>query len=189
MKVPRRRLPRLEAAYYRGQIAVHWTSCIQGRAQGWLSPLFHSRFREALVHAATRYGCVVPVYCLMPDHHHILFLGLYDNADLYLAMRFLRKHTAKALLPARYQEQAYDHVLRNDEADRGAFEQVCWYIAQNPVRAGLCSSADEYAFSGCIAPGFPDLKIHDADFWNLFWRICGRLALRSRARESTDAER
>jgi len=111
----------------------------------------------------------------MPDHYHVLLLGLRDDADLYLAMRFLRKHTSKALLPARYQEQAYDHVLREDEAARGAFEQACWYITENPVRAELCRRADEYAFSGCVAPGFPDLNIHDTDFWGFFWKICERL--------------
>jgi len=175
---PHRRLPRLEAESYRGQIAVHWTSCMQGRAQGWLTPLFHSRFREVLVHASTRYSFVVPAYCLMPDHHHVLFLGLRDDSALYLAMRFLRKHTAKALLPARYQEQAYDHVLREDEAARAAFEEACWYITQNPVRARLCLQADEYQFSGSVVPGFPDLNIHDSNYWSLFWRICERLTVK-----------
>jgi REP element-mobilizing transposase RayT len=171
-----RNLPRLEKEYYRGKTAVHWTSCTVNRKQGWLKPEFHHQFREVLVHACLRYSCVVPVYCLMPDHSHVLFQGVQDDADLYLANKFLRMHTAKALLPARYQPQAYDHVLRDDEMVRNAFEGVAWYIIENPVRAGLCAHVEEYPYSGCVVPGYPDMEIHHKDFWERFWRICERIA-------------
>ena len=176
MKERRSRLPRLERHYYYGKAVVHWTGCIEGRRQGWLTSQFHQHFREVLVHASVRYKCVVPAYCLMPDHYHVLLMGVRDDADLYLVNRFLRKHTAKALLPERYQEQAYDHVLIDDEAARGAFEMACWYIVENPVRAKLCLRVNEYQFSGCVIPGYPDLNIHDVGFWDLFWKICQRLA-------------
>ena len=175
MRAPRRRLPRLEAPCYRGQTDVHWTSCIEGRRVGWLTPAFHQQFREVLLHAAVRYGCVVPIYCLMPDHIHLLLSGLRDDSDTYLAMRFLRKHTAPKLRPMKYQEQAYDHVLRDGERDRYAFETVCWYIAENPVRAKLCSQGSEYPFCGSMVPGYPDLRIYDDGFWDLYWRIIQRV--------------
>jgi putative transposase len=176
MKARLRRLPRLEAPCYRGRTDVHWTSCIEARRTGWLTPLFHQHFREILLHAMIRYRCVAPVYCLMPDHYHILMSGLYDDAETYLAMRFLRKHTARFLRPAKYQEQAYDHVLRDGERDRHAFETTCWYIVENPVRAGLCSRQEEYSFCGCMIPGYPDLHVRDEGFWDLYWRIVQRVS-------------
>jgi len=111
----------------------------------------------------------------MPDHLHVMLWGFREDADLYLAARFLRKNTAKALLPARYQKQAYDHVLHEKESERGAFEAVCFYITENPVRAKLCRDAKEYAFSGGVVPGYPDLRIHEEGYWELFWKIVHRL--------------
>src|SRR5260221_14386164 len=112
-----RNLRGLELELYKGRAAVHWTFAIENRTVGWLNAEFHSHFREVLVHMGVRYGCAVPVYCLMPDHLHVLLWGFRDNADFYLAARFLRKHTAKALLPARYQKQAYDHLLSEKELE------------------------------------------------------------------------
>jgi len=168
-------LPRLEPEAYLGLVAVHWTFSIEDRATGWLHPSFHAHFREVLIHMGARYSCITPVYSLMPDHIHVLLRGVRVEADLHLAARFLRQHTAKALLPAQYQKQAYDHVLREKEYQRGAFEKICFYIAENPVRAGLCLTANQYAFSGCVIPGYPDLQIHAAEYWNLFWKIHHRL--------------
>jgi len=165
-----RNLPRLEQEAYRGLTAVHWTFGIEDRAKGWLNAGFYNHFREVLVHMNVRHGCVTPAYCLMPDHLHIMLWGIREEAHLYLAAKFLRKHTARKLRPALYQKQAYDHILRKKEYERGGFEAVCFYILQNPVRAELCKSAEEYAFSGCVIPGYPDLDIHAEKYWELFWK-------------------
>jgi len=170
-----RNLPRLESGFYKGCVAVHWTFGIEMRAVGWLSEKFHSHFREILLHASVRYGFASPVYSLMPDHLHLMLWGIHDGADLYLAAKFIRKHTAQELLPALYQKQAYDHVLLDDECEESAFEKVCFYILENPVRGGLCEKASEYRFSGCVVPGYPDLNIHSKDYWNFYWKACHRL--------------
>jgi len=161
-----RKLPRLEREHYRGIGAVHWTFSMEGRATGWLTPKFHQHFREILTHTTARYVSVAPVYCLMPDHVHVLLWGYRDDSDSDLAARFLRKHTAPEILPARYQKQAYDHVLREDEVDRQAFENVCYYVLENPVRAKLCVAAKDYAF---------ELRVHEDGYWDVFWRILQRL--------------
>jgi hypothetical protein len=36
-------------------------------------------------------------------------------------MKFLREHLGPALCPHRFQHQAHDHVLREEERTRGAF--------------------------------------------------------------------
>jgi len=145
------------------------------RATGWLDEKVHRHFREMLVHTAVRYGCVAPVYCLMPDHIHLLLWGYRDDSDSYLATRFLRKYTEPGISPARYQKQAYDHVLHEDDLNRFAFEGACHYILENPVRANLCGLAKDYAFSGSLIPGYPDLRIHEEGYWDFFWKILHRL--------------
>ena len=71
-----RHLPRLAPEFYRGFAVVHWTITLERRATGWLDDLFHLHFRELLLHAAARQGLLCPAYVLMPDHIHLLWMGL-----------------------------------------------------------------------------------------------------------------
>ena len=170
-----RKLPKLQLEYYKGVAAAHWIFSVENRAAGWLDEAFHARFREVMTHMGLRYGCAVPAYCLMPDHLHVMMWGYAEDADLYLAATFLRKHTVHALRPARYQKQAYDHVLNEKEMERGAFEAICFYILENPVRAKLCELSKDYPYSGSLAPGYPDLRVHEEGYWELYWKIIHRL--------------
>ena len=124
-------LKRLPPEFYRGQACVHWSLTIEDRKTGWLVPIFYYKFRELLTHAMFRYGICCPIYCLMPDHIHLLWLGILDSADQRVAMKFLRGQLNPVLekLHVRLQEQPYDHVLRDDERlpagpDLGANEVV-----------------------------------------------------------------
>lgn len=67
------------------------------RATGWLDESFHLHFRELLLHAAAREGLFCPVYVLMPDHLHLLWMGLCTDSEQGNAMKFLRKHLALEL--------------------------------------------------------------------------------------------
>ena len=176
---PRRNLPRLAAAHCQGLAAVHWTFSLQDRAIGWLSDTFHAAWRELLLHATVRHGVICPGYCLMPDHQHLLLLGVSPSADQRSAVRFIRRHAARALPNGTaYQKQAHDHVLREAEREQGAFAALAYYITENPVRAGLCAQAGDWPWSGCIVPGYPDLTLHDEEYWPRFWRIHASLAER-----------
>ena len=61
-------LPRLAREHYQADAVVFWTLTVFDRTRGWLTPAFHSRFRELMLHAAAREGLACPIYCLMPDH-------------------------------------------------------------------------------------------------------------------------
>ncbi|MCB1079635.1 MAG: hypothetical protein KDM64_17595 [Verrucomicrobiae bacterium] len=154
---------------------MHWTMTMDQRKRGWLSPEFHLQFREWLLHSLARYGCVCPVYCVMPDHFHLLILGWAEPSDQRLAIRHLRK-TLNAHLKTlgesfRLQKQAYDHILREEERARNAFERVAFYISENPVRAGLANFPNEWPFTGCMVPGYPELTPWQDDYWDRFWRL------------------
>ena len=167
-------LPRLTPQHYRGQAYVHWTMTTRDRATGWLIPIFYYKFRELLAHTMFRYGLTCPIYCCMPDHIHFLWIGILDRADQQLAAKFFRKQINPVLekLGARLQRQPYDHVLRDEERDREAFEATAEYIARNPERAGLVpfDGYREYKFTGCLAPGYPELDLWQPDYWERFWR-------------------
>lgn len=173
----RMRLPRLEAGLYRGRVAVHWTMTIHERKTGWLDAAFFAKFRELLLHSCFASRSVCPLYCLMPDHSHFLILGYSEESDSREWARNLRKNWNRLLAPHfELQKQAFDHVLREEERERDAFSGIAFYIAENPVRAGLADSPEDWPFTGCMVPGYPWLGPHDDRYWEIFWSIYSRVA-------------
>jgi putative transposase len=164
-------LPRLAPEFYRGRTVVFWTHPIKNRATGWLNPGFHHAFREITVHAAIRERLFCPIYTLMHDHLHAIWIGLSPFSDQQRAVAILRRQLAAILRPHCFQHQAYDHVLRAEEREKGAFAATCQYIAENPVRAGLTTDQAPWPYTGCIVPGYFDLNPFQPDFWDKFWRI------------------
>ena len=81
---------------------MHWTLSVFDRARGWLSDSFHTRFRELMLHAAAREGLYCPTYCLMPDHLHLVWMGLRLDTDQLNGMAFLRRHLEPALALAKF---------------------------------------------------------------------------------------
>jgi putative transposase len=167
-------LKRLPPEHYRGQAYVHWSMTIDERKKGWLAPIFYYKFREVLTHTMFRYGLCCPIYCCMPDHLHLLWIGVLDDSDQRTAVKYFRKQINPILdkLEARFQKQPYDHVLREEERAKDAFETVVEYIARNPERAGLVrpDCYQEYPFTGCLVPGYPELRPWQPDYWERFWR-------------------
>jgi hypothetical protein len=164
-------LPRLPREYYQGDAIVHWTLTTFDRAQGWLDKTFHHRFRELMLHAAAREGLFCPVYCLMPDHLHFVWMGLRLDSDQVNGVVFLRTYLEKVLGPARFQPQPHDNVLRARERKHGAFAKVCFYILENPVRSRLVAEPEMWKFTGTIVPGYPMLYPFYLKFWDRFWPI------------------
>jgi len=183
-------LPRLERCCYQAFAAVHWTMKVEPPAPGWLTDHFHQDFRTLLLHAGAREQLFCPAYCLMPDHLHLMWLGLSLESDQLNGVKFLRTQLNRLLAGKRIenrksavdsrpqpqvkwalQPQAHDHVLDEEERKQNAFAKVCFYILANPVRAELAKHETEWPFSGAIVPGYPDLYPFQEDFWELFWKI------------------
>ena len=164
-------LPRLSPEAYTADAVVHWTLTLFDRATGWLNPLFHAGFRELMLHVAAREGLLCPVYCLMPDHLHLVWMGLRRDTDQLHGMAFLRTHLAKSFRPFRFQKQAHDHVLRADEREQDAFARVCAYVLNNPVRGRLADRPESWPYSGAVVLGYPTLHPSQERFWEIFWKI------------------
>ena len=95
-------------------------------------------------------------FCVMPDHVHLLmspsrtcdvptFVGQFKN----LAQR---RAWALEVRGAFWQPSFYDRGLRREDDVATLVD----YILDNPVRAGLVASRDEYAFCGCDLSGQKD---------------------------------
>jgi len=170
-RVEKLHLPRLAGEWYRGRAFVHWTLTMEGRATGWLGPEFHHAWSLVLLHACARHDLMAAAYVLMPDHAHLIWLGLNTaGSDQRLAIEFFRKNIRPHLGAAGWQRQPYDNVLREDERARGAFEATVHYVLNNPVRAGITSRWQDYAYLGCCVPGYPEFDVRAEDYWTSFWR-------------------
>lgn len=170
--MPHDYLRRLAAAHYRGTAAVHWSLTMAERRTGWLDAAHHAAIRELLLHTLARYHLACPTYCLMPDHGHFLWLGTSPLTDQRKAMAFFRRHWNLRLRDTgcELQIQGYDHVLREEEREHGAFAAVATYIMENPVRAGLADDWRAYPYSGAVVVGRPELDPRAEDLWERFWR-------------------
>ncbi|MDB5390626.1 MAG: hypothetical protein JWM11_6272 [Planctomycetaceae bacterium] len=172
-------LKRLHPAFYRGQACVHWNMTIEDRRTGWLVPIFYYKFRELLTHTMFRYGISCPIFCLMPDHMHLLWLGIADNSDQRLAIKFLRQQLYPVLskFHVRLQRQPYDRVLRDDERQRIGLQNIVEYIARNPERKQLVplEGYRDYDYTGCLIPGYPDTSPFQPGYWSLFDRLISKL--------------
>lgn len=51
-----------------------------------------------MLHAAAREGLFCPAYCLMPDHLHLVWMGLRLDSDQLNGMSFLRTYLEPALV-------------------------------------------------------------------------------------------
>jgi len=168
-------LPRLPREHYQGDAVVFWTLTVFDKAKGWLTPGFHQRFQNLMLHAAVREGLVCPIYCLMPDHIHLVWMGLRLDSDQINGMAFLRTYLEPELSPAKFQPQAQDEVLREEQRQRNAFSKVYFYVAANPARAKLMGENAVWPFTGCVIPGYPKLNPLTEDYWSKFWKIFAKL--------------
>jgi len=172
-------LKRLPRAYYQNDAIVHWTLTILNRRTGWLTVPFLYRYRELLTHTMFRYGLTCPIFCLMPDHIHMVWMGIVEGSDQLNAMKHFRTRCDKSLERIGYslQDQAFDHVLKNEERRDAEFRNLCEYIARNPERAGLIKNDDfaKYPYSGCLVPGYPELRPFEPDFWGRFDKTVSHL--------------
>ncbi len=164
-------LPRLRREFYQADAVVFWTMPVGNRAQGWLSETFHATFREMMLHAAAREGLLCPAYCLMPDHLHLVWMGLRRDSDQRNGMKFLRGRLGGCLGLARFQHQAHDHVLKSEERQRHLFSVACAdYVLLNPLKARLVKAPGDWPYLGAVIPGYAGLNPFDPDYWPWFWK-------------------
>lgn len=111
-----------------------------------------------LARAAKEFGCVVPIYCFMPDHLHVMFMGLEAGSNGLSAMSKFKLLSGLWLLrkglPG-WQPSFYDHIMRAGEDWR----RHASYIAMNPVRAGLVENCFDFPFLGTIGCDLQDVVL------------------------------
>ena len=121
------------------------------------APFVKAELNEAVVAALfaerLRLGTELYVYCVMPNHLHIL-IGPKESGRSMLTFvdQFKGKSTrvswAYGWKGKLWQPRSYDHLVRRSEGLR----EIAEYIINNPVRKGLVESSGAYRWSGLLDP-------------------------------------
>ena len=149
---------RLARESYKGPISVAFTLCLHGAGElpEFFPPETADRFIDFLTSVSSETHCFVPVYCFMPDHHHLIAAGKGSGSDLWKMMVKYKQKTGFWLSrnsSLRWQKDFYDHILGPGE---DLVAQVK-YILDNPVRKGLAKSWEEYPFKGSVGCKLEDV--------------------------------
>jgi putative transposase len=133
------------------------TTCVKNRRQ----LLASDDVTKVLIYewraAHERHGWAVGRYVIMPDHVHFFCRPELDAKPLSEFVGFWKSYTSRKIqalgqprsTPAAttlWQREFFDHVLRSAES----YGEKWNYVRENPVRAGLVSTADEWKYAGEI---------------------------------------
>ena len=151
---------RLHKEFYRGEISVAYTLCLKGDVAAGFSlrePEIVNIFTGILTSVVAKMGCIIPAYCFMPDHQHLIITGKQSDSDIWKTVVSYKQKTGFWMSANKsgtnWQKDFYDHIIRNQE---DIVRQVK-YILDNPVRKGLVSSWQEYPFKGSIGCQMEDI--------------------------------
>ncbi|MEB3179970.1 MAG: transposase [Nostocaceae cyanobacterium] len=89
---------------------------------------------------------------IMPDHVHMLIQPWLKSEREYWSlssiMNSIKGYSSKQIptvmkhIGTVWQDERYDHIIRNDQEFHNTWE----YIRQNPVKAGLSDTPEDYPF-------------------------------------------
>ena len=148
---------RLPKEFYKGTISVAFTLCIKGSLQAFTRFEIVNTFTDILAPAVAKRDCIVPVYCFMPNHQHVIITGTKSDSNIWDAVVDYKQRTGFWMSMNRvgfvWQKDFYDHVIRKSE---DIAVQVR-YILDNPVRKGIVASWQEYPFKGSIGCKLEDV--------------------------------
>ena len=105
---------------------------------------------EAWRMAPALYGWVVGHYVIMPDHVHFFAAPEPRAKPLSAFVGDWKKWTARKIAaveridPPVWQKEFFDHLLRS----KTSYSQKWDYVRNNPVRAGLVTSAESWPYAG-----------------------------------------
>ena len=90
----------------------------------------------------------------MPNHVHVL-ISLYQGVSLWEVTKLWKGASSTKInsIVGRsgtlWQKESFDHYVR----DEFYFKKIINYIEENPVKAGLCNSKEQWRFSSAYCGG------------------------------------
>ena len=116
-------------------------------------------FLAAMAHAAESTTVRVIVYCLMPNHWHLV-LWPFNGREISRYVQLLMNDHIHDL-QSRHGTTGTGHIYQGRFKNReilteGQFINVCRYVEANPLRAGLVDRAETWRWSSLTTAGPAD---------------------------------
>lgn len=136
----------------------------KGIGECWLKEPIVARMVKDSIHHFDGSRYVSHAFCIMPNHVHWLLTPLQTaltsgvDSPLSSVMHSVKSYTshrANKLLNRNgsfWSREYYDHLIRSSEQ----FGRILIYLLENPVKAGLCKTWDQWPWTTCSK------KIHAA---------------------------
>lgn len=148
---------RLPKEFYQGEVSVAFTLCIKNRTPAFTDKHIIDVFTGILSSVAKAAECIVPAYCFMPDHQHIVITGTRSTSKAWTSIVSYKQKTGYWLSVNKpeieWQKDFFDSIIK---AQNQIGTQVR-YILDNPVRKGLASSWQEYPYKGSLGCDLNDV--------------------------------
>ena len=148
-EIRKRRLGRLDLVFVRSPI-YFVTACTQNRRNILTTPTIHETFLR-FGQEGPSHGAWVGAYVIMPDHLHLFVATNDEQISISAWMKSLKNTISKTLsengvTPPHWQKTFFDHLLRSSES----YSEKWNYVRENPVRAGLVASTEDWPYLGEI---------------------------------------
>ncbi|OGB89531.1 hypothetical protein A2625_01245 [candidate division WOR-1 bacterium RIFCSPHIGHO2_01_FULL_53_15] len=149
--LPIRKAIRLEGHDYSALHAYFITISSFDRNQYFVKDDFNESIVRCIKEEAKRNDFLVYVYCLMPDHLHLLLSPPGDGASVSGFIGGLKSKTTRiawnfSIHGKLWQGRFHDHILRKKEK----MNVVGEYILNNPVRKGIADNWRKYKYCGIM---------------------------------------
>jgi len=148
---------RLPAPFYCGKVSVSFTLCIEKRKQLFIRKNLVDEFTNILKKTIEKKECIVPVYCYMPDHQHVILHGMDSDINLLKIIGEYKQRTGYYLsqnnIDVKWQKNFYDKIIKKNES----LSTQVRYILDNPVRKGLVDNWESYLYKGSLSCNLNDI--------------------------------
>jgi len=134
----------LEGFPYVGPLSYALAFSTENRAVIFKEPAVIDLVVEQFLRAGRERGFTIVVYCLMPDHAHLVVDGERDDSSCLAFIKLAKQYSGYYYKQQSghqlWQRYGYEHVIRN-YMERAL---TIRYVLANPVRAGLVADPRRY---------------------------------------------
>jgi REP element-mobilizing transposase RayT len=141
------RPPRLELIFQKYDPPLYFVTFNTYRRRKLLAEKqVHGQFVKFSKTGALR-GIAIGRYVIMPDHIHLFVRGSHDFL-LTQWIRLLKRSLSETIVDQapHWQKGFFDHLIRHSES----YAEKWSYVEQNPVRAGLATTPEDWPWQGEI---------------------------------------
>jgi putative transposase len=149
--LPERENPRLKGFDYSLPYVYFITICTFEKRNIFLNDRLNRKIINCLFRERDRLDIKLYVYCLMPDHIHLLIQPKNKGVDISKFIGLFKSKTDSICRDFGFegkiwQSRFYDHIVRKKEN----LSDIMQYILNNPVRKNLAEEWDNYPYSGYV---------------------------------------